>query len=1359
MPSKILCTVPECIYSCLRNKPKDLETHIRNCHYLHITIGFFEGDDEYDTTHITRRSSREEITCPHPSCDVTFVDIRRVVTHYKNAHNALENFKMKCSTSNVPRSPEHSPSVSQQSAHVSQSVVETPLQNDASRTQWAPFASQAQSAVTTPLAHQAQLTTTTPLQNQTPHPFLSPSAFSTAPVLSTPPVSHSPAGSLFSSCSSGGHSLFSDHSPPFHQPTIAHIPLFSSLRSPRSLNSLPENFAVESHSLPPTQPSQSSPVFSPLLSPIHLTPVHQSSPSPSTFMYYTFAGGQQAPTIQPDLDGPISLQGRPTRSCAKKSYVESNAETDESDADESGEEIPMEIDAEGPTNPSDMDITEDDSQDGSQDDEDSEMLSVEIKKILEKAGLVYIHLNPVSAIACQDCTRAVFPKTALGHSKREHGLIVSRLEVRLFKEWVTPLLLAKKLAMKAVDIHYDKLPHSVLPFPGLLVQDGLGCAADSRCRFATTTEGMINQHWSTAHAGGHGREWERSQPIKMQTFFWSQKIWFRVCPHRASLLPHHPFSIYVKDFAPLVANCSAIGTPPLSTTEVPVLLKSTQWHDHLKSYTGNRKKIRDLLSLMDPPTRKAAKKTWLGKPLQEAVLRYYDTTLHQGLKAPDSIKRILGVDIQKGKKNPWNPLDKHGTRLRYARLLYVFSYAILSSLNGHQSGYSIPLTGTDRENAKHLKDVLILKGSVGSDQEGDVDDDGKDEDEQVEDDGEDMGVEGKEGNEDQEDDQADDLGGPINVEDDEESDDEDFISLVDHNENEASDRDAGPETFPTRTGQIFDIDEDGGAVDAFHRFIKPFLYPRKQEPSHTYDKWNHPIECLLAIRNLRPDGTFQEASDTTQIFAILHYHIRATSFYEGISNAKRGRFNGDLYKAVAHEIGQSRPEGDICAYNICEEYQRIATRLARAFNKPPTTRVSEDGMTISFRETALAVPAFRAGLRRCKLEAEELLRDICYGEDFGLGIPDHVPDDWANTERGYSWLNNAKFLPESLALLHKIMDDKNSKLAHVVGGARGKRTPELKLNKAAVKRILDKCDALNEKLALLATFTPALVPRITQFLEHKYANGTRPRTLFRDAKSLWLVVRRSKTESMIRREVFIPAKCPPEVTSLLQTYLVVVRPLEVELAYHLYGPHSVRQYREYLWMNDGARTIPKQMYTSVANFFSEYCDAPGVGVREYRQICVEISRLFLGSEADIRRDRSDLIDNMMNHSTEATEVQYANEVNQLPCMSSTLLHRYGAVSEAWWQVVGFLPNKPPLAPLAARRKAEREIVPTLKANIEGFQKQIEDLKKQVGLLTEREAGYKEAFRKLRNSQQQMESRLTDQFRQLMAAIAPGSSST
>ncbi|KDR66640.1 hypothetical protein GALMADRAFT_216863 [Galerina marginata CBS 339.88] len=387
MPSNISCQCPEpkCRYSC--SKHGNLDTHKRTCHYPHVTFTFYRGKVKYDTTHITRRSSTEEITCPHPSCDVAFVDTRRVITHYKIAHNVPENFDMKCSTSNadIPPFPEPFPSVSQQGVYVSQLVVETPLQNDASRTQWVPFASQAQSAGTTPLAHDAESTTMTSLQNLAPDPFLSPSSFSTAPVLSTPPFSHSPAGSLFSSCSSAGHSPFS---PPFHQPNISHMPLFSSLHSPGSPNSLPENLAVESHALPPTHLSQSSPILSHLLSPIHLTPVHQSSPPPSTFMYYTFAGGQQAPTIRPDLDDPILLQARPTRSCAKKLYAESNAETDES-----GDEIPMEIDAEGPTNPSDMDITEDGSQDGSQDDEDSEMLSVEIKKILEKV-LTQVNSTP-----------------------------------------------------------------------------------------------------------------------------------------------------------------------------------------------------------------------------------------------------------------------------------------------------------------------------------------------------------------------------------------------------------------------------------------------------------------------------------------------------------------------------------------------------------------------------------------------------------------------------------------------------------------------------------------------------------------------------------------------------------------------------------------------------------------------------------------------------------------------------------------------------------------------------------------------------------------------------------------------------
>jgi hypothetical protein len=86
------------------------------------------------------------------------------------------------------------------------------------------------------------------------------------------------------------------------------------------------------------------------------------------------------------------------------------------------------------------------------------------------------------------------------------------------------------------------------------------------------------------------------------------------------------------------------------------------------------------------------------------------------------------------------------------------------------------------------------------------------------------------------------------------------------------------------------------AVEAFHKFIKPILYPRESDPESggSTSKWDHPVECFIALFALRPDGVFKEANNLTGLFAILHYHIRCAIFYESLITVQD--FNNDILK-------------------------------------------------------------------------------------------------------------------------------------------------------------------------------------------------------------------------------------------------------------------------------------------------------------------------------------------------------------------------------------------------------------------------------------------------------------------------------
>jgi hypothetical protein len=65
-------------------------------------------------------------------------------------------------------------------------------------------------------------------------------------------------------------------------------------------------------------------------------------------------------------------------------------------------------------------------------------------------------------------------------------------------------------------------------------------------------------------------------------------------------------------------------------------------------------------------------------------------------------------------------------------------------------------------------------------------------------------------------------------------------------------------------------------LDAFHRFIKPFVYPFS---GGSGSRWDDPMECFFALYALQEDGTFK-SGDMSQVFAHLLYLIRSTILYE-----------------------------------------------------------------------------------------------------------------------------------------------------------------------------------------------------------------------------------------------------------------------------------------------------------------------------------------------------------------------------------------------------------------------------------------------------------------------------------------------
>ena len=199
-----------------------------------------------------------------------------------------------------------------------------------------------------------------------------------------------------------------------------------------------------------------------------------------------------------------------------------------------------------------------------------------------------------------------------------------------------------------------------------------------------------------------------------------------------------------------------------------------------------------------------------------------------------------------------------------------------------------------------------------------------------------------------------------------------------------------------------------------------------------------------------------------------------------------------FFRVVEFQVQQNLDPSIMSPYNIVDKYQRFASALAYGTNTAPNTRVSPDGMIITHMGLSLDVNKWRAALKSLVNRIGRKMDDLYYNKDSGLQVPDMIPDDWTNTNRYYSWTQNAQFLPDKLALLHHMLNDEELDLAQI--GFDGK----LELKSQVLWNFLDRAANLNSDLALLCFFANGPNTRVLEFVEHKIGNSEQPRTSFYD---------------------------------------------------------------------------------------------------------------------------------------------------------------------------------------------------------------------------------------------------------------------
>ena len=117
-------------------------------------------------------------------------------------------------------------------------------------------------------------------------------------------------------------------------------------------------------------------------------------------------------------------------------------------------------------------------------------------------------------------------------------------------------------------------------------------------------------------------------------------------------------------------------------------------------------------------------------------------------------------------------------------------------------------------------------------------------------------------------------------------------------------------------------------------------------------------------------------------------------------------------------------------------YQSFTSALAKSSDQPPSTRVSNDGMEISFGEVHLSIEKWREGMCRLMDDVEAKAEVLTGGQDFGLSVNlnSPLPDDWAKERYGYGFVSrNQKCLEDSRCLVKSMLHDSDPSCRFAAG--------------------------------------------------------------------------------------------------------------------------------------------------------------------------------------------------------------------------------------------------------------------------------------------------------------------------------------
>jgi hypothetical protein len=368
--------------------------------------------------------------------------------------------------------------------------------------------------------------------------------------------------------------------------------------------------------------------------------------------------------------------------------------------------------------------------------------------------------------------------------------------------------------------------------------------------------------------------------------------------------------------------------------------------------------------------------------------------------------------------------------------------------------------------------------------------------------------------------------------------------------------------------------------------------------------------------------------------------------------------------------------------------QSFASCLSIAEPRPAKIVLSDDLQTLTVNGKPLSLAQWRSGTRRAMKDMEDLIMKVLKGTEIPFTIPDDVVDNMNDSTIGYSWLNNAKFTEEDNPLMKRYLSDPDSPI--------GYQAPDghFHFHVDRIMPIMEDMAQINKLHCFLSNQVNSQAIRGTSLADLRLKNAHRRRNHHKANGETRHIIQYTKTTNNREMDIYLPVLMNPVMCRLDDMILILLRPLEEQLAFALWGEDAKMTYQEFMYVQMGQKVDEKMVYKQFPRLCKEYFKVE-LKLSDYRDWAIGVMREYVAPEYRLGSKGDMVGDLMAQHGSWIAQHFYALLEGGLPYITTEATWQNDQFCHAWHDIAGFGSNEPPPPLKLMARRAHVSSVPVL----------------------------------------------------------------